>query len=108
MNIELIYEQTCPNIQLARDQLTKALTELALEPEWQEWDVTDDNAPDYIHGFGSPTILVNGKDVSAMNSEGHDYCCRVYKDSNGNNGGAPSIKMITEAINNAATENEAS
>ena len=106
MRIELIYEHSCPNIQLAREQLTKAFQELTLKPEWLEWDIADDKAPDYVHGYGSPTILVNGKDVSAMTTEGHDYCCRVYQDSNGNNSGVPALHKITEAIQHATAENE--
>ncbi|MBE9516507.1 MAG: hypothetical protein IME93_05975 [Proteobacteria bacterium] len=101
MHIELIFEHTCPNINPAREQLRNALTELSLDSQWQEWDVADDKAPDYIHGYGSPTILINGKDVITMNTTGHDYCCRVYRDANGNIARSPTTKQIMDAITHA-------
>ena len=65
MRVELVYESTCPNIAAARAQLLHAFAQAKVSPQWNEWEVTDPKAPDYIHGYGSPTILVNGQDVSA-------------------------------------------
>lgn len=98
MRVELIYEHTCPNIEAARDQLRSAFAEMNEEPHWQEWDVADSSTPDYAHGYGSPTILVNGRDVSAMNTEGHDYCCRVYHQADGAIRGVPSVNSIVLAL----------
>jgi len=103
MHIELVYEQTCPNIQLARDHLTKALKLLGYKTSWLEWEVTDPDCPDYAHGLGSPSILVNGKDVGDITVTGHDFSCRVYADEQGKTCGAPSVKALIKAIGNADT-----
>lgn len=53
--------------------------------------------PSHIHGYGSPTILVNGRDVAGEINNGSDECCRVYAHGEGNNG-VPSVKDITRAL----------
>ena len=36
--IELIIDRDCPNVVDAREELRRALAELELPLEWQEWD----------------------------------------------------------------------
>lgn len=98
MKIELIYEKTCPNIQLAREQLATALKVLGFKSHWQEWEVTDPDCPTYAHGLGSPSILVNGNDVGNISTTGHDFSCRVYVDETGKTSGSPTVKTLIQAI----------
>jgi hypothetical protein len=100
MKIELVYEKTCPNIEVARSQLLRAFTEEGITPLWMEWEVSTSEAPSYIHGYGSPTILVDGKDVSGGDIDGDDYCCRVYSHGE-NNKGVPAISDIVNALKSA-------
>jgi hypothetical protein len=100
MRIELIYEKTCPNIQLAREHLKKALKLLGFKAKWQEWEITDPDCPTYAHGLGSPSIMINGKDVSDMITKGDDFSCRLYADEQGKACGAPSVKSLIKAIGN--------
>jgi hypothetical protein len=107
MKVELIYEKSCPNIALARDQLLHAFVDAGVAAKWQEWEVSDPDAPSYIHGYGSPTILVNGHDVAGDESDKDDNCCRVYS-SNGdsNDKGVPFLNDIVDSIR-SATASEA-
>lgn len=98
MKVELVYEKTCPNIEAARAHLLRAFTEAGITPSWQEWEVTTADAPDYIHGYGSPTILVNGNDVSGDMAGGDDYCCRVYSHGEQTNKGVPAMADIVRAL----------
>ncbi len=95
MKIELIYFDGCPNIGPARDSIRAACEILGVEPEWAEWNQNDSNVPDYVAGYGSPTILVNGKDVDGSKAE---CCstgnCRIYPDLSG----VPSVDMILGAM----------
>lgn len=100
MHIELVYEKTCPNIEAARSQLLRAFTKAGITPRWQEWEVSTPEAPTHIHGYGSPTILVDSKDVSGDNIEGDDYCCRVYSHGE-NNKGVPAVTDIVNALKSA-------
>lgn len=98
MQVELVYEKTCPNIGAAREQLLRAFVEAGITPHWQEWEVSSADAPAHVHGYGSPTILVDGKDVSGGVIEGNDYCCRVYAHSESVNKGIPALTDIVHAL----------
>lgn len=101
MQVELVYEKTCPNIAAARTQLLRAFAQAKITPRWQEWEVSSADAPAHVHGFGSPTILVDGTDVSGGASEGDDYCCRVYANSEVGNKGVPALADIVRALQTA-------
>lgn len=98
LNIELVYEKTCPNIGASRTQLLKAFHELDITPKWKEWEVSEPETPDHIHGYGSPTILVNGKDVTDAEPDSDDMCCRIYAGSDAANRGVPPVENIVAAI----------
>jgi mercuric ion transport protein len=98
LQVELVYEKTCPNIEAARAQLRRAFAEAGMSPHWQEWEVSSADAPEHVHGFGSPTILVDGWDVSGVMAEGDDYCCRVYAQTEGPNKGVPAVADIVRAL----------
>ena len=100
MQIELIYEKTCPNIEAARLQLLRAFATAGITPHWQEWEVSTPEAPAHVHGYGSPTILVNGQDVSGDMTKGDDYCCRVYSHGE-NDKGVPAVADIVYALKSA-------
>ena len=98
MRVELIYEKTCPNIQAARNLILDAFKELKTSASWHEWEISDDACPDYAHGYGSPTILIDGEDINNMATEGHDFCCRVYKVNDGGHSGVPAPGDLISAM----------
>jgi mercuric ion transport protein len=97
MNIELVYDADCPNIEAARAQLEAACHQAGVPPRWQEWDRADESAPDYVRNYGSPTILVNGEDVAGSNSV-DGSSCRLYRKHDGSVSGAPAVAQIVQAI----------
>ena len=100
MQVELIYEKTCPNIEAARSQLLQAFAEAGITPHWKEWEVNMPEAPAYVHGYGSPTILVNSQDVVGEKKGGDDSCCRVYFNGESNKG-VPAVTNIVQALKSA-------
>ncbi len=80
VNVELIYDKDCPNVEETRGRLKLALAEADFQAQWQEWERSDAKSPDYVRGFGSPTILVNGKDVAGALPADGAKCCWVYSD----------------------------
>ncbi|WP_455208518.1 hypothetical protein [Kaarinaea lacus] len=96
--VELIYEKTCPNINPARELLTRALKESGLPSHWLEWEINDPDAPDYIQGYGSPTILVNGKDVAGELPSETSACCRIYSASGPHNKGVPMLAAVIDSL----------
>ncbi len=101
-SVELIYDASCPNVDAARKQLRQAFQELGQPPAWQEWDREAPSSPAYARQYGSPTILVDGKDVSgASHSDGAD-CCRVYRSEHGGLQKVPPVESIASALRNSA------
>ncbi len=96
--IELIIDRDCPNVDGARAELRRALAELELPLEWQEWDRESPDAPAHARKYGSPTVLVDGRDVAGDNTEADANCCRVYVQADGRFRGAPSADMIRAAL----------
>lgn len=95
--VELVTDKDCPNVQAARDQLARAFAELGETANWDEWDRENPEAPEHLKQYGSPTILVEGRDVAGEGTEANANCCRVYSTDEGIRG-VPSVAMITAAL----------
>jgi mercuric ion transport protein len=93
--VDLVYDDGCPNVALARNNLMRAFASVGVAARWHEHRIGDPGAPARVRGFGSPTILVDGRDVA-----GHDpaaeACCRLYAGDR-----APSVDAIARALRGA-------
>lgn len=99
LRIELVYDRTCPNVDRARAMIRRALIDVGLVADCTEWDRADSRTPSELRGFGSPTVLVNRRDVSGSDdARAEANSCRVYRDDDGCVCGAPSAKEIARAI----------
>jgi len=98
LTAELIYFPGCPNVEEARAQLVKAFVEARLTPRWSEYRTDDPDLPAHARGFGSPTILVNGRDVTGAAPADSAAACRLYTDNTGRRGGIPSLGSIVAAL----------
>ena len=94
-SVELLAFPSCPNLPAARAQLQKALTTAGISTPWVEHDVSASDAPAHVRGFGSPTILVDGEDVTGA-AAGEATSCRVYPGSDAP--GAPPLQAILAAL----------
>lgn len=95
--VELILDPDCPNVELARERLREALAAENLPLEWTEWDRSAADAPSHARDYGSPTVLVDGDDVSGEGTSADANCCRVYAGGDGIEG-APSVSDISSAL----------
>jgi hypothetical protein len=87
---ELIYFAGCPNVDASRDALRTALAAAGLPPVWLEWDQTEESAPAYVDRYGSPTVLVDGHDVTGAGPAPAGPSCCVR--------GAPESQAILAAL----------
>jgi hypothetical protein len=97
MSVELIYEHGCPGVPETRHALLEALTSLDMSPEWSEWERSDPGLPDHAQGFGSPTVLVEGRDVVGEEAGSDAGCCRLYPVRDGYSR-SPTADMIRQAL----------
>ena len=87
--VELIYFTGCPNVDTARANISAALSAKGWSPDWREWNQMDTGAPERVKQYGSPTVLVDGRDVSEAESV-PAMACRTD--------GAPSVEQILQAM----------
>lgn len=98
MKVELLYFKGCPNISIARKNLSDAFAKAGVAPQWNEVDLNDPNLQKELKGYGSPTILVDGKDVTGIVAEGESLSCRTYYNTKGEITGAPNAEIIAKTI----------
>ncbi len=96
--VELVYDRDCPNVEAARAHLRQAFVQIGESPEWQEWDRESADAPAYVKQYGSPTVLIDGRDVAGTGTEAESNCCRVYARADGRLQGVPPVEEIQAAL----------
>lgn len=84
--VDLIYFDGCPNAEAARTNLRA----LMLEEPWREWNLSSPETPERFRCFGSPTVLVDGRDVTGQAGGTAAMACRAD--------GAPSLDNIRKAL----------
>jgi hypothetical protein len=103
LQIELVHDPGCPNVERARDVLTAACRGADIPAVWTEWNSEDPACPPYARNLGSPTVLVNGEDVApgphpwAPREAGAGPRCRVYRDGDAIVP-APPLRRVERAI----------
>lgn len=76
--VQLIYDSDCPNVDEARREIAAALREQGLPELWEESQQETGK-----ERFGSPTVMVNGRDVEPDGSARRaNQACRIYVDGN--------------------------
>jgi hypothetical protein len=91
LRVELVYLEGCPHAETARRNLRAALRRAGLPQVWVSWNL-DAWVPDGLRGYPSPTVLVDGDDVTNA-SRGVGVGCAVH--------GAPGVDGILNALERA-------
>jgi len=82
--VELLYFEGCPHAERARENLRAALEKAGAPAAWKEWDLAADATPRRYRRHGSPTILVDGENVTGDRGAASAMACRTD--------GAPSVE----------------
>ncbi len=101
--VELIYDRDCPNVAAARSALLEAFRQAGLSASWIEWDRKAPDSPAYAREYGSPTILVDGKDVAGIRPGEDADCCRLYGDGSSGFERTPAPEQIVAALSGPKT-----
>jgi hypothetical protein len=88
--VELVYFTGCPNAEEARENIRHALTEMGRSAPWVEWDLECEETPARYGIYGSPTVLVGGRNVTEAPAAAAGLSCSA--------GGAPQVAEIVRAL----------
>lgn len=100
--VELVYHGGCPNVPEVRARMLQAFARSAVEPRWREWRIDEADSPARVRGYGSPTVLIDGRDIAAGEAVA-GASCRLYPQRDGSVGGAPSVAAIATALGGAGS-----
>ena len=81
LDVKLVYDPTCPHVSAARRALLQAFAIVGRPARWTEWRTDSPETPEQLRRLGSPTILVDGRDVVATATEPTGPSCRLYGDA---------------------------
>ena len=99
--VDLVFDRDCAHADEARLLIRRAMVAAGLRPTWREWTRDNADTPPSLRGLGSPTILVDGTDVSTGEPAAADdkraNSCRIYHDS-GQLRGVPPLDAVTRAL----------
>ncbi len=98
MKVQLLSFPGCPNARGAREVLTRALAAERMSVTVEEVDVTAAETPEPLRAWGSPTILIDGRDAAGATPSGSS--CRLYGAA-GPSRGVPSETLVRRALQNA-------
>lgn len=101
-HVELIYDRDCPNVAEARAALLEAFAGTGVPARWIEWQRDAADSPEYVRQYGSPTILVEGRDVGEARPGEPVDCCRLSADRRYGFRRAPSAAKIAAALHKQA------
>lgn len=92
LKVQFLSFAGCPLQRQARTELEKALAECGLD-RYENVDIMAEQTVEELKSWGSPTILVNGKDVTGHQG-GDGVGCRVY----GGDLGVPDAQTIVDFL----------
>jgi len=99
MDIQFLYFEDCPSHDEALERLRGVMSEEAVNAEIEIIKVETEEQAEDLQFIGSPTILIDGKDIVSVPPESRYYlACRVYQLEDGRISPLPSREMIRRGI----------
>ena len=100
MKIKYLYFADCPSYEDGLARLRKVLEEESISQGIEIVEVVSEKQAAELKFIGSPTILVNGRDIDPGDLAGQSpaLACRVYRLPDGRFSPLPSESMIRSAL----------
>jgi hypothetical protein len=103
LHVSFLYFEDCPSHELALERLHQVLAEEGIDAEVEVVKVETDAQVKQLHFVGSPTILVEGRDIDPPPADlQFALTCRVYRREDGRISPLPSPEMIRRGLRAAA------
>jgi hypothetical protein len=96
--IKFLYWEECQSHEEALTRLRRVLGEERINAEIEIIRVQSDEEAKRLRFTGSPTILVDGKDIQPPTTSHYAMACRAYRLEDGRISPLPSAAMIRRAL----------
>ncbi|MGW8881125.1 alkylmercury lyase family protein [Streptomyces mirabilis] len=106
MRVEMMTVPDCPNGPVLRERLVLALAGRT-DVELTEHVVDDQAEAEHRGMYGSPTLLVDGRDPFAAPGTEAGLSCRLYRGADGRIGGAPSVEELRQVLGTTTRADQA-
>lgn len=104
MTIEIISIPDCPNHHATVERVKSVLSSESIAVTVIERIVSNEAEARNARFAGSPTVLVNGRDLEPLVVISTNLACRIYASG----GGIPSLELVKRAIDRAIRSGESS
>jgi hypothetical protein len=105
LQIDFFYFEECPSHEQALERLRKVVTDEDVDAEISVTEVRTDEQAQDLEFAGSPTILVEGRDIDPhLELPNYALTCRAYQTEDGRITALPSEDMIRRTVKAVATE----
>jgi hypothetical protein len=105
MQVSFHFYEDCPSHELALERLREVLAEEGIDTAVEVVKVESEEQAQEQHFVGSPTILINGKDIDPPPPDSYyALTCRAYRLEDGRISPLPSRNMIRRSIQTAAKD----
>ncbi len=101
MDVQLLWFSGCPNWQETDARLREALALAGVDADVVLVEVTTPEDADRLRFRGSPTVLVDGVDPFARESDPVGLACRMFRTPEGLRG-APTVEQLVDVLRRAA------
>lgn len=99
INITFFYFEDCPSHDAALERLRQVMAEEGMDGEIEIVQVETDEQAQRLRFAGSPTILINGRDIDPPETDAYyGLSCRTYQLEDGRISPLPSPDMIRRAL----------
>jgi glutaredoxin len=108
LDVELLWWDGCPSTDRALSELREALDDVGLRDlEIRTREIDSDLEAEQAGFCGSPTILIDGKDVGGASDDDQiGLGCRVYRRRDGRISPTPDPEDLRDALRSAAQTRE--
>ena len=99
VHVTFLFYEDCPSHELALERLREVLNEEDIDAEVEVVKVESEEQAQERHFVGSPTILLNGRDIDPPPPDSYfTLTCRAYRLEDGRISPLPSRGMLKRAI----------
>lgn len=99
MKVTFLYYEECPSHDVALDRLRQVMAEQGVHAEIEIIKVETDEQAQRLRFVGSPTILINGRDIDPPPADAYyALTCRAYRLEDDCISPLPSHDMIRRAL----------